>query len=35
MEGFGSYDTLIKNDPILLWRLLSVAIWTKNNFNRE
>ena len=30
MAVFGGYDELLRKDPILLWRLLSVAIWSEN-----
>ena len=26
-----SYESLLENDPVLLWRYLSVAIWIKYN----
>ena len=28
---YGDYDDLLKTNPGLLWRLLSTAIWVRNN----
>ncbi|NQT33003.1 MAG: asparagine synthase (glutamine-hydrolyzing) [Candidatus Omnitrophica bacterium] len=30
VKSFGNYDSLLKKDPVLLWRLLSTAIWAKS-----
>jgi len=31
LNEFASYDRLLKRDPVLLWRLLSIAIWIETN----
>lgn len=35
LDEFGDYDSLIKKDPILLWRILSTAIWVKYNVRSQ
>ncbi len=30
IEKFGTYEQLLKTDPVLLWRLCSLGIWIKN-----
>jgi len=30
-EDFGSYDELLKVNPVLLWRIISTGIWIKDN----
>ena len=32
MKRFGDYEDLCKRSPVLLWRLLSIAIWSEHNF---
>lgn len=32
INEFGNYNYLLKTDPPLLWRLLSIAIWAKDNW---
>jgi len=31
VDEFGSYDQLLQTNPVLLWRLISTAIWVKYN----
>jgi asparagine synthase (glutamine-hydrolysing) len=34
LGAFGDYDGLLREDPLLLWRVLSVAIWNRNRPGR-